>query len=289
MLLKTDMDFAQASIEKGTPEAFYLYLTDDALQLPQKSSTRKCIKAVVKTVTAFPIISENRQIKNIIQVAGIKDEKEAQMLSASGVDWLGFPLRLTRHQADLSEDEAAKIIHALKLPHFGVLITYLRKAEKIIALCRKLGTTKVQLHGKIKVSELRKLQTLSPELFVIRSLIVQHNNMEELTATMRQCSPYVSAFITDTYDPATETCGATGKTHNWQISRQLVESSSRPIILAGGLNPDNVRRAILEVKPAGVDAHTGLEGTDGRKQIQLVRAFVNEARVAFAQVSSQAL
>jgi len=91
----------------------------------------------------------------------------------------------------------------------------------------------------------------------------------------------VDAFITDTYDPATGACGATGRTHDWSVSRKLVELSSRPVLLAGGLTPDNIRQAIGQVRPAGVDAHTGVEGPDGRKDPALVRRFVAEARAAF--------
>jgi phosphoribosylanthranilate isomerase len=61
-----------------------------------------------------------------------------------------------------------------------------------------------------------------------------------------------------------------------------VETAARPVILAGGLTPENVGQAILQVGPAGVDAHTGLEGPDGRKDPARVRAFVEEARRAFA-------
>jgi phosphoribosylanthranilate isomerase len=55
------------------------------------------------------------------------------------------------------------------------------------------------------------------------------------------------------------------------------------VILAGGLRPENVARAIREVQPAAVDAHTGVEGANGRKDLQLVRAFVEQARTAFAK------
>jgi phosphoribosylanthranilate isomerase len=84
----------------------------------------------------------------------------------------------------------------------------------------------------------------------------------------------VDAFITDTYDPTTGRSGATGKTHAWGVSRRLVELSPKPVILAGGLTPENVRAAVLAVRPAGVDVHTGVEGPDGRKAPRLVEHFV---------------
>ncbi len=86
--------------------------------------------------------------------------------------------------------------------------------------------------------------------------------------------------------PETGACGATGKTHNWDISRRLVPFSPKPVILAGGLNPDNVREAIQYIRPAGVDVHTGVESSNGRKAPHLVRKFVAEARDAFAKVNN---
>jgi phosphoribosylanthranilate isomerase len=150
-------------------------------------------------------------------------------------------------------------------------------------LCHSLGAQKVQLHGDIASAQLKAVKALDPDLFVIKSLIVRNNNHNELETEVYSLSLYVDAFITDTYDPETGACGATGKTHDWHVSRKLVQLSPRPVILAGGLTPENVARAIREVQPAAVDAHTGVEGANGRKDLRLVRAFVEQARTAFAK------
>ena len=111
--------------------------------------------------------------------------------------------------------------------------------------------------------------------------MVKEDNYSELKQTIKDFSACADAFITDTFDPVSGASGATGKTHNWRVSRKLVELSQRPVILAGGLNPANVRKAILEVRPAAVDSHTGVEAPDGRKDRSLVEAFVSEAKDAF--------
>src|SRR5262245_45104928 len=222
-------------------------------------------------------------MKHLIQIAGVRDQQEAEMLVACGVAWLGFPLRLAVQQEDLSEAEAARIIKSLP-PHAGVLITYLNQAEEIVAFCQRLGARKVQLHGGITLAQLKAVKVLDPDLFVIKSLIVRDHNQRELEAEVRALSASVDAFITDTYDPRTGACGATGKTHDWRVSRALVQLSPRPVILAGGLRPENVARAITKVRPAAVDVHTGVEDANGRKDVRLVRAFVAQARAAFADI-----
>ena len=79
--------------------------------------------------------------------------------------------------------------------------------------------------------------------------------------------------------------GATGETHDWSISRTVVERSRIPVILAGGLSADNVADAIATVRPWGVDSftHTDIHGRRGKKDPARVRAFVAAAKRGFAQ------
>ena len=219
--------------------------------------------------------------RNSIQIAGVVDAAEAEMLQQCGVRYLGFPLRLPVHREDLTEDEAAAIIKSLAAPVFAVLITYLDEASEIVAFCHALGARIVQLHGDIDRDELKCLKTLDPNLTVIKSLVIGMRDDKALEAIVTELSPFVDAFITDTFDPETGASGATGKTHDWRVSKRLVEVADRPVILAGGLSPGNVKRAILEVRPAGVDSHTGVEDSSGRKSRQKVERFVAEAREAF--------
>lgn len=221
--------------------------------------------------------------KNLIQIAGIMDAAEAEMLLSCGIRYLGFPLRLPVNQEDLSETEAAAIIQGLAPSAFGVLITYLNKAVEIADFCDALGVRVVQLHGDIEIDQLQKLKQLRPGLTVIKSLVVGLHSEETLESTVAVLSANVDAYITDTFDPETGASGATGKAHDWSISRRLVELSERPVILAGGLTPDNVRQAIIEVRPAGVDVHTGVEEASGRKNRQKTLRFVAEAEEGFRQ------
>jgi len=224
--------------------------------------------------------------RGMIQVAGVIDMAEAQMLIDSGVHYLGFPLRLPVNEEDLSEAEAAALIAHLPVAVQGVLITYLDRAEEVIAFCRDLGVTIVQLHGPIAPQELVKIRTAAPDLAIIKSLVVRGENIDELKLTIAATAPFVEAYITDSFDPDTGAEGATGKTHDWAIDRKLVELSPRPVILAGGLTAENVREAIARVRPFGVDVHTGIEGSDGRKDPYMIRRFVSEAKAGFAEIAS---
>ena len=207
------------------------------------------------------------------------------MLVDSGVHRLGFPLGLDVRREDLPEAEAASVIRTAGLGARAWLITYLDHPLSVAALCDRLGCAGVQLHGPVDQHRVAGLRELRPGLQVIKSLIIRKGNLPELEAGVAAFVPYVNGFITDTFDPATGASGATGKTHDWTISRRLVELSPRPVILAGGLTPENVASAIGTVRPAGVDAHTGVEDANGRKDPDRVRAFVSEAGKAFAALT----
>lgn len=224
--------------------------------------------------------------KNIIQVAGIIDQAEANIIMNAGVDLLGFPLRLPVNKEDLTEEEASEIIRKIPSPHLSVVISYSDSAEEALALCKKLNCNIIQLHGQIRIDELIKIKSIDPNINIIKSLVITGNNENELVKTVKETALIVDAYITDTYDPETKASGATGKIHNWEISKNLVELSSKPIILAGGLNPDNVYEAILKVKPAGVDVHTGIENREGRKDSLLLQKFVDQAKRAFSEIDN---
>jgi len=220
-------------------------------------------------------------VPNLIQVAGVRDQEEAELLIRCGVRYLGFPLRLEVNEEDLSEEAAAQIFRTLEPRCHGVLITYLKRSGDILDLADHLGARMVQIHGDIGQAELKTIKRTDPEMTIIKSLVVGLHGQADLERTIEASSAHVDGYITDTYDPATGASGATGRTHDWSVSRRLVQVSPHPVILAGGLNPDNVKRAVAEVRPAGVDVHTGVEDRQGRKDRRKVEQFVREAEAGF--------
>lgn len=190
-------------------------------------------------------------MKNYIQIAGVHDAADAKILTDSGVDAIGFPLRLDVHNPYLTEKAARDIIHSLNDRTAPVLITYLDQAEKIIEFCSYLGVKWVQIHGDITIKQIAQIKKAASHLFIIKSLVVRKDNLAQLEEIVEEFSPHVDAFITDTYDPATRAMGATGLTHDWIVSRRLVQLSELPVILAGGLNTENVTAAIRTVQRPG--------------------------------------
>jgi len=224
---------------------------------------------------------------NFIQVAGIIDKTEANLLLECGIKYLGFPLRLPVNKEDITEKEAGNIITNLKPPQYGVIISYSSSAEEIFELCNTLKSQIIQLHGPINRDVIKKVKSERPDITIIKSLVITGENENSLINIINELEPFVDAFITDTYDPVTGASGATGKTHNWDISKKIVKKCSKPVILAGGLNPENVYNAIMYVQPHGVDVHTGIENSSGRKDGLLVNKFLEEANRAFQELKNE--
>jgi len=219
--------------------------------------------------------------KPYIQIAGIRNQYEADLIVSEGVKYIGFPLRLDFHEEDIDENEVARIIHGLPSGITSVLITYENNPCEIIQMIEHLKCDIIQFHGDIEVKSLKIIRRFKPTIGIVKSLIVENDNFYDLKQKMLEFDEYVDAYILDTYDPITKAKGATGKTHDWEISRNLVLATFKPVILAGGLDPTNVARAIREVNPFGVDVHSGIENEEGGKDRKKLRMFIQRAKQTF--------
>ncbi len=218
----------------------------------------------------------NRAVR--VQVAGISTVEDALACEAAGVDAIGFTVGLPGGPHNgLDEAGAAAIIRALPPFVVPVLITYRVRAAEVVAMCRAMGVSQVQLHAPAPGEEVAAMRAAIPGLKVILAVNVVDEGAVSLAVGRARDA---DAIILDTYDPVSGRHGATGKTHDWSVSRRAVEACPVPVILAGGLTPENLGEAIRVVRPWAVDVHTGVERADGTTDHAKVRAFVTAARGA---------
>ena len=131
-----------------------------------------------------------------VQIAGVHDLDEAELLASCGVDFVGVPLRLGYHAEDCTAREAARIVAALAGRVETVLITYLEDPVEIASFARSLGVGWVQLHAAIAPASVAVLRSRAPELQLAKSLVVRGNDLAALTSTMDAHTPHVDAFLT---------------------------------------------------------------------------------------------
>ena len=219
-----------------------------------------------------------------VKICGLRTEEDVDNAVAAGADAVGFLVGQLHTSSDFILPSTARRF-AARLPVFvtPVLVTHLTDPREIIELIECTGITTVQLHGGTTAEELALLKEHagSDVKFITAIHIVDREGPRPIPGPY---CPYTDAFLLDSLNVAEGRVGGTGRTHDWRISAQLVKESPRPVILAGGLSPENIEEAIKVVRPYAVDANSRLKNSDGALDKLHARAFVALAKAAFASL-----
>ena len=134
----------------------------------------------------------------------------------------------------------------------------------------------MQVVQQIPADEQRKLKELLPS---IRRVQVIHVESREALDEIDAYEPHIHAFLLDSGRPNREVpeLGGTGRTHDWRISAEFVTKSRKPVYLAGGLSPENVSAAVLQVNPFGLDLCSGIREPNRALNEQKLSAFAHSA------------
>ncbi len=212
-----------------------------------------------------------------LKVFGIQTADEAHAALDCGATALGFLVGLTHRAEDQVTAETARaIIYTLASDAESVLVTHLLDPKEVADLAQYVGARSIQVHGQMPVPDLRFLRLLAPDKRLLKTIHVTGDNAVHQAAAYAQ---HADALVLDSR--TADRLGGTGLPHGWSISRRIVTAvSPRPILLAGGLRPDNVEQAVQGVRPAGVDVNSGVEDSSGRKDTAKMRDFISRARAA---------
>jgi phosphoribosylanthranilate isomerase len=212
-----------------------------------------------------------------VKICGIRSFDEANGVIEAGADALGFHIELDRSHCPVSAAGASGIIS--KLPPFisSVVVTSETDPEKLLRIMKSTGATTLQLHKEVSTETLHAVETVlvNTKIYVAVSVI-----SDESIVIAKNFENSAGTVILDSMNKETGARGGTGKTHDWNISKKIVESTSLRVILAGGLNPGNVVDAIKTVRPYAVDVNSGVSKPDGTKDFLRVKAFVERAKSA---------
>ncbi len=200
-----------------------------------------------------------------IKICGITNLEDAMQAVEAGADALGFVF-YARSPRYVTPAQVQKIVS--ELPPFvtkvGLFVN--EPAQRIARSMAEARLDVVQLHG-----DERPVDCLLEPLPVIKALRVKD------AASLAGAGQYqVSALLLDAW--CDEHYGGTGKSFDWNLAKQL--TGRRPLILAGGLKPENVSDAVRLVKPYAVDVSSGVEATPGKKDHSKVAEFICRVRNA---------
>lgn len=210
-----------------------------------------------------------------IKICGLRAPEHALVAVAAGADMLGFNFALSRRQ--VTPDEAASLIRAVRATEatqrvmcVGLFVN--EQPARIIEIVEHCGLDAVQLSGNEPWSIVAALPGNLPLLKAVR-LAGAPEEQDWLDADAPQITLLVDAHVPGSY-------GGTGVAADW--TRAAALARERPIMLAGGLSPENVGTAVRQVQPWSVDVSSGVE-TNGAKDSAKIRAFVAAAQAADAE------
>jgi phosphoribosylanthranilate isomerase len=217
----------------------------------------------------------------LTQIYEITSAEEAGATCEIGIDHVGVLVGDGSFPREQSVSSAVEIAASIRRPSkFSALflsseIAFITRAVRaLVPQIIHLGAAPEPL----KPEHVLELKRAFPEALIMRSVPVVN---AESTAVAQSYDGIADFLLLDSYRANDKQIGALGITHDWSISRQIVERVRTPVILAGGLGPDNVAEAIRMVRPAGVDSKTKTDrGETHTKALKKVRMFYELAREA---------
>lgn len=211
-----------------------------------------------------------------IKICCISSQEEARLAIRSGADALGLVGRMPSGPGPIEDELIASIARIIHPPIASFLLTSEQSSRDIIAHVKRVHTNTVQIVDELAEGTYADIRTALPHLKLVQ---VVHVTGEESIRQAQDLQQHVDAILLDSGNPRAtiKTLGGTGNTHNWNISKTLVEEVSVPVFLAGGLHAGNVAEAIHLVRPYGVDICSGVR-TNGKLDVQKLNAFIQTVK-----------
>jgi phosphoribosylanthranilate isomerase len=210
-----------------------------------------------------------------VKICCIASRDEARLAIDCGASAVGLVSAMPSGPGVIPEEQIADISASVPPPIATFLLTSKQDAESIIAQQRRCRTNTIQIVDRF-LGSYEALKLALPGISIVQ---VVHVTGEESVGEAIAVAAHVDALLLDSGNPmlATKELGGTGRRHNWALSRRIREQIDIPIFLAGGLNPDNVHEAVLEVGPFGLDICTGVR-REGKLDEQKLRALFANLR-----------
>ncbi|MEO8664974.1 MAG: phosphoribosylanthranilate isomerase [Ignavibacteria bacterium] len=208
----------------------------------------------------------------LVKICCISSADEAKMAITHGASALGLVSHMPSGPGVISDEKIIEIMKVIPNKIDSFLLTSETSAAKIIKQHQKFKTNTIQIVDKVDNVVYQELSRKLPETVLVQ---VVHVNDESSVDYAIEVSKYADALLLDSGNPnlKVKELGGTGRVHNWQLSKKIRELVDIPVILAGGLNPDNVREAIETVEPYAVDLCSGVRTNGELDEAKLKKFF----------------
>lgn len=221
-------------------------------------------------------------IRPYLKICGNTNIEDVRLVGASGADFCGIVVHVAWSERSLSLQQAVELTSESKIPN--VILVCDLKFEEIEEVAAEIEPFAIQLLGHESPKLVRELKS---------ALNCRIWKTVHLSPVSHQASPeeYVNAgadaLLIDSVDTSEgfQRLGGTGKVADWKAAAELIKVVSIPVFLAGGINPENVEKAITEVRPYGIDLCSGVEASRGKKDPEKLRNLVGNFRSAVEKLT----
>lgn len=192
-----------------------------------------------------------------VKICCISSIDEARIAIECGAHALGLVSNMPSGPGIISENLIAKIARYIPPSVTSVLLTSHRSVGEIVAQHHNCRTNAIQIVDDIQTGNHKDLRDALPGISLIQ---VIHITGSESIGIAKDISPFVDALLLDTGSKSGQKIelGGTGRPHDWSVSADICQQVDIPVFLAGGLNPENVKAAINQVRPFAVDVCSGV-------------------------------
>ena len=211
-----------------------------------------------------------------VKICCISSIEEASLAIAHGAAAIGLVGRMPSGPGIITDELIHSIAKTVPPPIDSFLLTSETTAEAIIEHHNKVNTTTIQMVDALTDRQYHKIREAIPHVKLVQ---VIHVLDEKAVQEAIEISEWVDAILLDSGNPnlSNKVLGGTGKIHNWDLSKKIRENISIPTYLAGGINKDNIRKAIDHVQPYGIDLCSSVRTNgqlDERKLEELFKALL---------------
>ncbi|HNQ15056.1 MAG TPA: phosphoribosylanthranilate isomerase [Pyrinomonadaceae bacterium] len=197
-----------------------------------------------------------------IKICCISNVSEATAAVSAGASAIGLVGRMPSGPGVIADELIAEIARSVPPPVGTFLLTSESRADEVVAHHRRVHTDTIQLVDALEERDYDSIRSALPTVRLVQVIhVIDQGSVDEACAV----APHVDAVLLDSGNPNLQVkeLGGTGRVHNWELSRKIVETCGKPVFLAGGIKASNVREAYERVGPFGFDLCSSVR-TDGR-------------------------
>ncbi|MBI2275267.1 MAG: phosphoribosylanthranilate isomerase [Bacteroidetes bacterium] len=187
-----------------------------------------------------------------VKICCISSVEEARIAVEHGASALGLVARMPSGPGPIADDLILSIARTVPPPIATFMLTSETAAQAIIAHHRRTLTNTIQIVDELAEGSYEEIKRELPTIKLVQVIhVIDESSVDEAI----RIAASVDALLLDSGNPnaTIKELGGTGRVHNWGLSRKIVEQSKVPVFLAGGITADNVKKAIDEVNPFGID------------------------------------